>query len=326
MEINRSTCSADTGGEKEIDVLSVDFLAPIQDIRSVQQLRLRWLRSLWGLPPKLESSDSLVVSTWAFLVGCQLENNDPVVRLLTWQSSCWLFAFASSTELQKMLLARETLESSVAPRIVRWMIQTALLDADEVVREFASREINKLFAAAVGIGAFGAFVDSSYQCSSICPRSMMQLASFESSPGSHDAVDSVVSRLFGVMDDFLGQVPIESPTKEDVSVHVDNSIHTSRTLLGLNQSVNKSLFVKAVSGSAMSRMFKMIARSEALSNLQTVSTFFLELCVFCRTGEDGWKASKVSEEVSQDMLMCVIREVLAPGRHFTRKPFHDERP
>lgn len=98
-----------------------------------QKERVAWLNALTG---RKASASSI---GWDYVsASTSLNHEDPLFRLLFWQTCCWL-AVNHGREL----------ESSVTA----WMVRTACADTEDIVRDFASKEIGKLFE----VGTNGVF-------------------------------------------------------------------------------------------------------------------------------------------------------------------------
>ena len=116
--------------------------------------------SVFPVPPGLRAGDFRIAATFQ-IVGARLSEDwnfldhrlqysldrvatfinrsheDPVVRLLVWQSVAWILRNTPQQDLRSHFKA----DSSVGIRLVHFLFDTALRDPDPAVQEYASREI-----------------------------------------------------------------------------------------------------------------------------------------------------------------------------------------
>ena len=116
--------------------------------------------SVFPIPPGLRASDFRIAATFQ-IVGAKLSEDwnfvdhrlqysldrvatfidrsheDPVVRLLVWQSVAWILRNTPQQDLRSHFKA----DSSLGIRLVHFLFDTALRDPDPAVQDYASREI-----------------------------------------------------------------------------------------------------------------------------------------------------------------------------------------
>lgn len=83
---------------------------------------------------------------------------DPVVRLLRWQAVSWLFLSTPAQELRRIMKCDDSfadtkgLDSSAGGTSVKWLIGAAFSDPDDMVRDYASKEIGGVLSASNSTG------------------------------------------------------------------------------------------------------------------------------------------------------------------------------
>jgi len=288
-------------------------LHPSEDVGILKRLVAR-LDEKWCLPDDL--SLYTLDRVKPFLDN---SNEDPILRLLVWQSVAWLFTTTSPQDLRILLRSDDTLGS----RLVYFLIDVAFSDSNATVRDYTSRAIGDVLVSGewFSLMAANASSDEWHQ---------LRGDGDAASAGLRQASEQVISRLFHHIDSALhkrcsvpqSQLSFMMASKQPVSPKQDSEAASS--VLSFRKSASRTLcslcgaallvphtyFGRLMFEQSVKRVVRMWSGIDTGSRLESTGVCFAELSrLFMLRG------SNIS--LKGNMLMNVapaaFRDILVPG-------------
>ena len=130
------------------------FLAPLTGEVGPQQERIGLLEQTTRT--QLHDSGTSLQEAAILLLDQSRDASDTVFRLLKWQALAWVFLSTEPLALRQLMTSNSsddrTTGGSVGDNIIKWLISAAFSDPDDMVRDYASKEIGAVLSANDCIG------------------------------------------------------------------------------------------------------------------------------------------------------------------------------